>query len=87
MSLGPLMIDFAGVELTASDRELLQHPLVGGVILFARNYVSRTQLTALTHALHALRTPRLLLAVDHEGGRVQRFRSEFAGAAPAGRMV
>ena len=86
MSLGPLMIDFAGVELTASDRELLQHPLVGGVILFARNYASRTQLTALTHALHALRTPRLLLAVDHEGGRVQRFRSEFT-ELPALRLL
>ncbi len=77
MSLGPLMIDVAGLELSAEDRELLRHPLVGGVILFSRNYVSRAQISALTTEIHALRTPRLLIAVDHEGGRVQRFRTEF----------
>lgn len=78
MSLGPLMIDLTGLVLSAEERELLRHPLVGGVILFSRNYESRAQLNALTAAIHALRTPRLLIAVDHEGGRVQRFRAGFS---------
>jgi beta-N-acetylhexosaminidase len=72
------MLDIEGVELTAEDEARLRHPLTGGVILFARNYQSPGQLAGLTAAIHALRTPSLLIAVDHEGGRVQRFRSEFA---------
>ncbi len=74
---GPLMIDVAGTELSASDRERLSHPLVGGIILFSRNYKSREQLQALCAEIHALRQPPLLIAVDHEGGRVQRFRDGF----------
>lgn len=77
MSLGPLMIDLESYTLTDEERELLQHPLVGGVILFKRNYQSSTQLIALTSAIHALRQPPLLIAVDQEGGRVQRFQEEF----------
>lgn len=77
LPLGPLMIDIAGIELTDLDRERLCHPLVGGIILFSRNYANREQLAALTEAIHALRQPRLLIAVDHEGGRVQRFREGF----------
>ncbi|PKO36471.1 MAG: beta-N-acetylhexosaminidase [Betaproteobacteria bacterium HGW-Betaproteobacteria-6] len=77
LPLGPLMIDIAGTELTDPDRERLCHPLVGGVILFSRNYADPEQLSALTAAIHALRTPALLIAVDHEGGRVQRFRDGF----------
>ncbi len=86
MSLGPLMIDIQGHTLTDEDRELLQHPLVGGVILFSRNYESRQQLTALTTEIHALRQPSLLIAVDHEGGRVQRFRDEFIHLPPCAKL-
>jgi len=86
MSLGPLMIDVAGLELTAADRELLASPAVGGVILFTRNYASREQLTALTAAIHSIRTPPLIVAVDHEGGRVQRFRSGFT-VLPNARLI
>ena len=77
MSLGPLMVDIAGTELTGDDIEVLHHPLVGSVLLFSRNYRSPQQLAALTAAIRALRTPHLLIAVDHEGGRVQRFREGF----------
>ena len=77
MSLGPIMCDIAGTELTIDDKRRLQHPMIGGVILFARNYSSLQQLTDLTTEIHALRTPSLLVAVDHEGGRVQRFKNDF----------
>ena len=75
--LGPLMIDIAGTELSDLDRQRLCHPLVGGMILFARNYRDPAQLAALTTDVHSLRQPPLLIAVDHEGGRVQRFREGF----------
>lgn len=71
----PLIIDVAGVELTDTDRQRLAHPLVGGIILFGRNWRSREQLMALCAQVKAVR-PDLLVAVDHEGGRVQRFRTD-----------
>jgi beta-N-acetylhexosaminidase len=71
------MIDIAGQTLTDFDRERLCHPLVGGLILFGRNYRDPAQLAALCEEIHALRHPRLPIAIDHEGGRVQRCREGF----------
>jgi beta-N-acetylhexosaminidase len=77
------MVDIAGLELTADDVRVLAHPLVGSVLLFARNYASPEQVSALTASIRALRAPPLLIAVDHEGGRVQRFRDGFTRLPPA----
>jgi len=79
---GPVVLGIEGLELGATDRERLLHPLVGGVILFKRNFESGAQLCALTTAIRGLRAPSLLISVDHEGGRVQRFREGFT-AIPA----
>jgi len=72
------MCDLRGFGLEADERDMLCHPLVGGVILFTRNYESPEQIASLTKTIHELRQPHLLIAVDHEGGRVQRFREGFS---------
>ena len=79
---GPVFLGVEGLALTAADRVRLAHPLTGGVILFARNFESPVQLRALTAAIRALRSPAPLIAVDHEGGRVQRFREGFTAIPP-----
>ena len=81
-SLGLIMLDVEGKQLNEADRRRLCHPLTGGVILFSRNYESQRQLEELTAEIHRLRSPPLLIAVDHEGGRVQRFREGFTRLPP-----
>ena len=80
------MLDIEGRQLTPADRALLCEPAVGGVILFSRNYASPTQLADLVAAIRALRSPPILVAADHEGGRVQRFREGFSAIPPMRRL-
>ena len=86
LPLGPLMIDIAGLELSDLDRQRLSHPLVGGIILFSRNYHCPDQLESLTAEIRALRSPALPIAIDHEGGRVQRCREGFTRLPPMRRL-
>ena len=86
MSLGPVMLDIDGVALSPADRDLLREPAVGGVILFTRNYESPAQIADLATEIRALRSPQLLIAVDQEGGRVQRFRVGFTEIPPMRRI-
>ncbi len=81
-SLGPIMMDLKGLTIDQEEAELLQHPLVGGVILFTRNFENINQVSALVKAIHNIRTPHLLVSVDHEGGRVQRFHKGFTRIPP-----
>lgn len=82
LPLGPAVIDVVGTVLTDADRERLRHPAAGGVILFARNFESCEQLALLTEEIEKLREPALPICVDHEGGRVQRFREGFSTIPP-----
>lgn len=75
--MGPIICDIAGLELNEEDKAILTNPLVGGLILFSRNYENMEQLEALVRSVRALR-PELLITVDQEGGRVQRFKKEFS---------
>ncbi len=86
MSLGPVMLDIDGLHLSPADRDLLREPAVGGVILFTRNFASPEQVADLVDNIRALRSPPLLIAVDHEGGRVQRFREGFTAIPPMRRI-
>ncbi len=79
---GPVVVDVRGLALDAAERARLVHPLVGGVVLFARNFESRKQVARLCDEIHALRRPKLLICVDHEGGRVQRFHKGFTRVPP-----
>lgn len=84
--LGPLIVGIKGLTLTVEDKRVLQQPLVGGVILFARNYSDVTQLRALVADIKSLRSPALWVSVDHEGGRVQRFINDFSRLPDLGQL-
>jgi beta-N-acetylhexosaminidase len=86
MRLGPVMVDVAGLALAAEDLERLRHPQVGGVILFARNFATPLQLIELTQSIREVRQPGLVIAVDHEGGRVQRFKQGFTRVPPMAQL-
>ncbi len=82
LPLGPVVLDPQGAALTEDDRRRMLHPAAGGVILFSRSYENPEQLQALTLEIRALREPQLLIGVDHEGGRVQRFKAGFTALPP-----
>lgn len=84
--MGPIMLDVQGTSLTAEDKELLQHPLVGGLIYFSRNFESKEQISALTHDIRNTVKRDFLIAVDHEGGRVQRFKDGFTCVPAMGKI-
>lgn len=84
--LGPIVIDLLGKTLTSDDKTRINHPMTGGVIIFGRNFESVTQITALIEDIRAMR-PELLISIDHEGGRVQRFKSDGFTHLPAMRVL
>lgn len=86
MKPGPITLDVVGLELNAEDRRRILHPLTGGVILFGRNFANRKQLTKLTAEIKKLR-PDVLISIDHEGGRVQRCRTDGFTHLPAMRKL
>ncbi|OYW78827.1 MAG: beta-N-acetylhexosaminidase, partial [Polynucleobacter sp. 32-46-5] len=86
MNPGPITLDVVGLELNADDRRRILHPLTGGVILFGRNFANRKQLSKLTSEIKKLR-PDVLISIDHEGGRVQRCRTDGFTHLPAMRKL
>ena len=84
MKTGPVLIGLPGLELDEASRQQLQHPAVGGVVLFSRNYRDRGQLSALVEAIRDSRGPRPLVCIDQEGGRVQRLQQDFTRLPPLG---
>jgi beta-N-acetylhexosaminidase len=85
-AVGPIVFDLIGTELSSEEHELLQHPLIGGLIFFTRNYESPEQITQLCQTIRSARKLPILLAVDQEGGRVQRFRQEFTRLPDMGKI-
>ncbi len=84
MNLGPILIGLPGTQLDEHSREQLLHPLVGGVVLFTRNFLDRDQLEKLVSEIRSARDPRLLICIDQEGGRVQRLKNGFTRLPPLG---
>jgi len=87
MNIGPLMLDIEGLEVNARERDLLQNPLLGGIILFSRNYQSPQQVAELCQSIREIAARDILIAVDHEGGRVQRFREGFTAIPAMGTVL
>lgn len=85
-NIGPVILDLEGTELRAEERDMLQHPMVGGVIFFTRNFQSAAQIERLCQDIRAARTTPILLTVDQEGGRVQRFRQDFTRLPSMGKI-